>query len=456
MKNTIKLISLILVLLIALVCCFVACDKDENNKGGGNEPPITQMEDYAAKIDFDPTSTITAKAKVKSVYLYVDGDTTHFEVDESITVNNTGILKARYLAINTPESTGKIEDYGHMASRFTKEKLSNAAEIYVESDTAQWNLDSTGARHLVWVWYRNADSSQWRNLNIEILQNGLALASNTSQNRYGTVAMNALNAAKNAKLYVYSGVADPEVYRGGIQTVTIKELRTNIEEYNNVKVAVEGVVTSNYNNTVNIESYDAETDMYYGFQVYCGYSLSGTGLKIVNVGNKVLIVGTVQYYEGGGTYQISDIKYREFVPDDPENIQLIEEGHDAAYPLITADQFANGKIDVEFEDAEGEITVKHFDFAQCALNSSVSMENLKVVSVYTTSNGGSSDGAMTLTCTVDSITVTVRTVVLKDDQGNLITKDEYLGKTINVKGFVDYYNGDYQIKVYRTNDITIL
>ena len=83
---------------------------------------------------------------------FVDGDTTHFFVPSSVMPG--GVLKARYLAVNTPESTGKIEEFGKKASNFTKEKLSSAVSIIIESETASWNPDSTGDRYLVWVWYK--------------------------------------------------------------------------------------------------------------------------------------------------------------------------------------------------------------------------------------------------------------------------------------------------------------
>jgi hypothetical protein len=47
------------------------------------------------------------------------------------------------------------------------------------------------------------------------------------------------------------------------------------------------------------------------------------------------------------------------------------------------------------------------------------------------------------------------TAVLKDAEGNLITEDAYAGKTIDVKGIVDCYNGSYQIKVLSADDITV-
>jgi DNA/RNA endonuclease YhcR with UshA esterase domain len=84
------------------------------------------------------------------------------------------------------------------------------------------------------------------------------------------------------------------------------------------------------------------------------------------------------------------------------------------------------------------------------------MENLVVKDVYTTDNEeSSSNGAMTLTCEVNGVTVSVRTVVLIDGNGNLVTADAYMGKTIDVRGIVDYFDGTYQIKVFSVNDITI-
>ena len=90
------------------------------------------------------------------------------------------------------------------------------------------------------------------------------------------------------------------------------------------------------------------------------------------------------------------------------------------------------------------------------MNTLVSMDNLKVKSVYTTDDeDSSSKGAMTLTCEVDGLTISIRTIVLEDENGNLITSETFEGKTIDVKGMVDYFKGSYQIKVFSMKDITI-
>lgn len=76
----------------------------------------------------------------------VDGDTARFMYKKSN-------IKARFLAIDTPESvhpTKKVEPFGKEASKYTCDMLSNAKKIVLEYDI---NSDKTDKydRHLVWV-----------------------------------------------------------------------------------------------------------------------------------------------------------------------------------------------------------------------------------------------------------------------------------------------------------------
>ena len=447
MSRSRKILAFSLVLCLILGVLAGCGDKNPQPTDPGTTDPVVDVVDYAGQLKLNMNSyTLKQEATVKT---YVDGDTVHFYVPESVMPG--GVLKARYLAINTPESTGKIEEWGKKASNFTREKLSNASSIIIESDTGTWNADSTGDRYLCWVWYKPAGESEYRNLNLEILQNGLAIASNSSQNRYGEYAVAAIAQARAQKLNVHSGEKDPDFFYGDAYEVTLKELRTNIEAYNGLKVAFNGVITVNDNNSVYVESYDAETDMYYGMAVYYGFGLSGAGLEILNVGNEVRIVGSVQYYETGGTWQVSDVNYRAMKPDDPGNIQKLSEGNAPAYRLTDAETFNNATITIVGEEGEQE-----FPYSQLAMSTSVEMKGLKVVDVYTTKNEESaSKGAMTLTCKVGNQYISVRTVVLYDENGNLVTEDAYMGKTIDVKGIVDFFSDSYQIKVYSTNSITV-
>lgn len=463
MKNNKKVFSIILMLCLAFGL-MTGCGKAQNNGESQNQEDLQQnvvppteaptetpapkeVVDYASKVELNMSSN---SAKVEAtVKTYVDGDTTHFYVSSDLVED--GVLKARYLAINTPESTGKIEEYGKKASNFAKEKLSQATSIIIESDTEVWDIDSTGSRNLVWVWYKTAESDSYRNLNIEILQNGLALANSAANNRYGSFCTAAIAQAKEQKLNIYSGQKDPDFYYGEAVELTLKELRTNIEQYNGMKVAFNAIVTKDHSNSVYVESYDEETGVYYGISIYYGFNLSGPGLAAISVGNEARIVGTVQYYEAGGTYQVAGLSYRQMKPDDPNNVQKLSEGHEPAFVPTTADTFVNGTVEVETAEE-----IKSFPYAAATMNTSLSMTDLKVLSVHTTTNEDSSSyGAMTLNCEADGIPVVIRTVVLTDEKGNLITEDTYKDKVIDVKGIVDFFDGQYQIKVFSARDITI-
>ncbi len=447
MSMSMKILALLLCICLSL-SCFVGCQPSGNTEGSTqSSTQAAPAKDYVSELKLNENSD-TAKLNV-TVKTYVDGDTVHFNVPESVMPG--GVLKGRFLAVNTPESTGKIEEYGKKASNFTKETLKKATSIIVESDTSSWEADSTGGRYLVWVWYKTADSEDYRNLNIEILQNGLAVASNSGNNIYGDIALAALNQAKAQKLNVHSGEKDPDMYYGDAVELDLKELRSNIEAYNGVKVAFSGIVTQDNANSIYVESYDSEMDMYYGMSVYYGYGLNGFGLKVISVGNEVRIVGTVQYYETGGTWQVSGLTYDMMLPDDPNNIKKLSEGHEPGYKLTDPAKFASGTVDVTVDD-----TVTTLPYAQMCLSTSLEMKNLKVVDVYTTTNQeSSSKGAMTLTCEVDGVRIDVRTIVLKDEDGKTITADAYMGKTIDVKGIVDFFDGSYQIKVFSEEDITV-
>lgn len=450
MKRFVKLTSL-LVLVCLVVGCFAGCQQGGDPTDTTGQTPL-QTVDYVAltKLDMD-SSTLKEEVTVRS---YIDGDTTHFNVPTD--VSDDGVLKARYLCVNTPESTGKIEEWGKKASNFTKEKLKNATSIIVESNDDKWNVDSTGGRHLVWVWYKTGEDADYRCLNLELIQNGLSISCGTVAERYGDAASGAFQQAKMEKLNVFSGEKDPDFFYGDAYEVDLKGLRTNIELYDNMKVAFEGVVTRNNNNSVYVESYDAETDMYYGMSVYYGFE-TGELLNILKVGNLVRVVGTVTYYETGGTWQVSGLSYREFKPKDPSNTIMISSGHDASNRVTAPAIFAGGQVEVETmtELNSEETQTETFRYADLAMSTSIRMENLYVRDVYTTNNGGNSDGAMTLTCEADGITIDVRTIVLRDENGELLTEEDFLYKTIDVTGIVDYFSGDYQIKVFTNDEIVV-
>jgi endonuclease YncB( thermonuclease family) len=443
MKTWIKSLAWLLMLCMALSMAVACTTEPEEETPGGDQ--LAPWVDYASQLTLDQSSgTLQIEATVR---YFIDGDTTHFYVDPSICTD--GILKARYLAINTPESTGKIEEWGKAAAAFTRSKLEGATSIILESDNGKWNIDSTGERHLVWVWYKTADSAEYRNLNLEILQEGYAISSNASATRYGKLCTEAIAQAIAYEKFVYSEEKDPNFPYGEAQEVTLKQLRTHIEDYNGSLVAFNGTVTMNNDGSILVEEYDAENNMVYGMTIYYGTSgLNGEGLEILTIGNEIRVVGMVSYWEQGGEYQVAGLEYNRRDKENPRNIKLLSTGHTAGYFEVDAKTFQS-QIDVMLEEE-----TKTFDYAALTLNTSISMKNLTVDSVYTTEQG-SSKGAMTLRCTAeDGTKIELRTIVLYDN-GALVTADHFEGKTIDVKGFVGCFDGEYQIEIYSVADVTI-
>ncbi len=411
--------------------------------------PVERV-DYAAtlKLDMDSATkklTFTPDSKTGKIsYTHIDGDTTHFSVAKSI--DESGTIKARYLGVDTPESTGDIEEWGKAASKFTKTKLASATKIILESDADnQWTQDSNG-RYLTWVWYLAEGATEYRLLNLELVQEGLAAPSFDC--RYGNFCMLANTQAQALSLHIYSGEKDPDFYYGTAIKTTLKEVRSNLDEYVGKRIAVHGIVTIRSDaGSIYVQEYDEEDDRAYGLPVYYGMNNKQYD-PILAPGNEVRIVGEVTNSETFG-YQISGLFYDFMDPDNEESIKDFSAGNPIEFPEITVDDFV----------------ANDYALAKDLLYGTVSVKNLTVKSVYTTQDGDSA-GAMTLTCKdSDGTEIKIRTGVLRNADSTIITADKYQGKTITVKGIAEEYTytdydtnlpvTTYQIDVFSSIHITI-
>ena len=432
--------------------------KDKNNDGVCDTcaEVLPAWVDYVANTKLDMSSE-TLKKTVK-VKLYIDGDTTHFHAPAGM--GTDGVVKARYLGVNTPESTGTIEEWGKPASDFTKDKLSNAYSIMIEAEGPEVTKDSNG-RELLWIWYQPTEGAEYRNLNIELLQEGLGRGASASEGRYGEQCFAAMMQAKTYGLYVFSEDKDESFPYDAATAVTLKELRTNITKYVGQNVEFVGIVSRNIDGTAYIESYDALTDRYYGIQIFYGYNAADF-VKILAPGNEARVKGTVTEFQG--TYQVCNLTHSSMRPDERDTV-VVSKGHTPAFTEITPEDLTSMvKIPVTKVDASGESYEEEAEFksADLMLFTSVSMKNLKVKDVYTTqSQNQDSNGAMTLTCEAeDGSTVSVRTGVIKHENGDIVRAAYFEGETIDVKGIVEFFQpekgaGKYQIKSHALSDFVI-
>ena len=113
-------------LMLAMTGCSDSVSPTEEITLGPTETNASEEKETSAPVETQPQTEAPAKivdyADFKlqmnsgtrkqevTVKSFIDGDTVHFHVPEQ--VMESGVLKARFLAVNTPESTGKIEEYG--------------------------------------------------------------------------------------------------------------------------------------------------------------------------------------------------------------------------------------------------------------------------------------------------------------------------------------------------------
>lgn len=420
--------------------------------------------DYVAKLTFDMNSD-TKKLEVPlPVRQYIDGDTTHFDVPATYEYQFAdGVFKARYLAVNTPESTSTIQDYGGKASRYVHDTLENAVSVYVEADGDIWDEDSTKSRVMAWIWYKTSAAAEYRNLNLELLQLGLGAGSSAAKNRYGTFCSAALSQAIAFKLDVHSGIPDPEIYRGDLLDVTVSDLRLNQDFYNGKKVAVRGVVTVVDGTSAYIESVDETSGIAYGIQIFMGYNPPSKVREALTAGNYILVTGTFKLSDYGFPPQITSLIYNVRKPDDPDNTRTIETAAEtkvkASYKELTIDEFFGNStvtytVPAESEDAEITTVTKTVATAELMRDATVSMKNIEVTSVYTTKSGNN-EGAISITGQVNGREITIRTSVMYEN-GAVVTEDVFKGKTIDVTGIVDFYSDRdvYQIKIFSLANVT--
>ena len=252
--------------------------------------PVTDRvkleEEYEGK-DFVEDGIGTA-----TVVAYTDGDTAIFRTSGGYKIT------IRFLGIDTPESTYRIDPWGFAASTHTKNALKNAETIVLQAETLDENLrlDSTGKRYLAWVWVDG------RLLNLEIAEVGLG-HSDAGETRYAKEFNEAIQGVLKAKERIYGTNNDPAFdYSNKRTELTIKELRETYGTPEAIsskldagkRVVVTGTVARRFGSgSAYIQTCDADGN-YYGVYVYGGYGQ----IKAFDEGTTITINGKIGYYYG--------------------------------------------------------------------------------------------------------------------------------------------------------------
>ena len=134
-------------------------------------------ESFSGKTFTEPSDNQSAIGEV-TLTSVTDGDTVNFvngRVDAKTSSENSKAL--RFLGVNTPESTARIEPWGVKASKFTKSVLwdakNNKQKVYsvvLQNDYSVWGVKEGNDRYLGFLWYKVNEDSPYRLLNLEIIE----------------------------------------------------------------------------------------------------------------------------------------------------------------------------------------------------------------------------------------------------------------------------------------------
>ena len=314
MKKISSLILIILVILSSLT--FFAC-------GGGNDsseaqPEIADNTQYYDEItstlklqkNFEDKSFLTDGIGRATLDAHTDGDTTRFKLAQG------DVISVRYYQIDTPESTGSVQKWGKAASLFVKTRLNAATEIVLEATATRAEKDSYGTRYLGYVWYKTAGDSNFRCLNLELVENGFSANQGmaTSKYPYNEYFAKANAFARKIKLRIYSDLNDP-LFSDEPEEITLKQFIENPDAYYNIETDSGSKVSfvaclcdlrvSNTGTHTFVAEYYDEEGKRYTLDIYAAYTSNAA--SSMPLGHLYRVVGVIQNHYG--KFQISDVKY---------------------------------------------------------------------------------------------------------------------------------------------------
>lgn len=451
MKIRTKVASLVLgiVCLLSLCGCEMLAPVEPNtpnDQGGNTNVDLTgSRTKYTDELQLTmlPASTSTLDVEgvtYATVERYVDGDTTHFEANLSTGRNS---ISVRYLGLDTPESTYKVEPWGIAAAKFTKSKLQNAESIILESDPT--GLFDSNSRYLAYVWYRNSATEPYRLLNLELVEEGYSPAKGLTGTKYMQTFYDANTRAQAFKDRT-NGEEDPTYdYNAQGKKYTLKQIIDQFgtpeaiasEEFKGTKVYIEGLVTrklgisSAYIEQVNEGYYTVDEDgnetfipgdgKVYGVYIYGGFEQN---LKLAE-GNYIITNANVSYHNGS----LQVVGVNNF------GIDVQSTGNVVTPISITSSDWKNMNNDM---------ACRLVKFDKLTVVGGKDDENTDAYTIYTETEDG-----VRVNIRIDADVALKVTGIMKNTTWETF-KD---GTFLNVVGIVQPYYENYQLMVMNLNDL---
>ena len=333
--NLLKKLSLSALAVIGLAS-ITACGGFDKDKGYTDiTSKLTLKKDYKGKSFFDDGIGL---AEVERL---TDGDTSTFNLAVQSKDGSSSVV-IRYDGINTPESTIEIRPWGKSAAKYNFNRLENAYQIviegiYVSSADNSKTLEKTGNRYLGYVWYRNSESDSFKNLNLEMVENGYSKSMSPIKD-YEKYFIEAEAFAKKHKMHIHSNDVDPN-YTGDVANdVSLEEICKDLASDDptlyskdigaGAKVAFEATILNHKSDSTHYYTVGAIglDGVLYSMDIFAGYSSYPINAQeYLTIGSTYHIVARISTFNG--KYQITDISYSSGKIDDAYTHLIVKDNY---------------------------------------------------------------------------------------------------------------------------------
>lgn len=284
----------------------------------------------------------------------IDGDT--------ITVRTGGrsSVTIRYLGVNTPESTGQIQAWGKAASKFMKDTLLNAYSVLLEAEGER--VDSTGNRYLAWIWYKPTKNSEYRLVNLELVELAYSRYITKTTSKYHEIFQKASDKTKTTGKRVYGEIdLDFNYSNEAVNTTLAYMYKYYTDGQAGTKYTITVKVTRQIGKSFFVEDVDptyiADTEeMLDRRGIYCYADLAPVDYyRTLAVGDTIIMTGKFEFGGQFGT-QLTDL----------ENVRVITKAQfndPLDITTLNGNELINGGSDLA--EYEGKVvTIKGVTFVE--------------------------------------------------------------------------------------------
>ena len=301
---------------------------------------IRLVQDYK-KEDGSNRDFYTDGISQVTLFTPIDGDTAHFKM---VDYSNSDIIKSRFYGVDTPESTGKVEMWGHTASEFTKNKLRAAKTIVVSSTSLSEykapEADSTGSRYLSMIWISDVENAPYNELvllNLWLVQEGLSYVKNVDEfPSFSDTFYAAEEQARANKLCLFSPDKEEYFNDGDYEVTSLLDIKKAVlnsingsgepNPFDNAKVRVRGTIAGYTNNILYLQAAfeDENTGKveYAGVNIFTG--MSSISSKYQKINTFIELSALAQDSENFG-FQLTDVHggFPKLSTDDPNDVKIL-------------------------------------------------------------------------------------------------------------------------------------